>query len=223
MKSSNGNQAILLFDLDGTLTDSGEGIFSCTETVLRHYHLPIPDRKDMRFMVGPPLKQSFPKFGVKMENMDEAISIYRRQYHETGVYQNFPYPGISELLAQLKQQSYALCLATSKPENMARVVLAHFGLDSYFEMICGASEDGKRSTKSDVIAYLLKTFSKRGNMIMVGDTIYDVLGAAEFSIPTIGVSWGYGSKEDMLAAGAIAIADNPPQLLNIIHEINRIE
>ena len=207
----------ILFDLDGTLTDSGEGIFSCTEAVLRHFGLPIPHRKDMRFMVGPPLSQSYPKFGVKEENMEEAIAIYRKHYHETGVYQNFPYPGIAELLSQLKRQGHTVCLATSKPENMAQVVLNHFDLARYFDLICGASDDGKRSTKSDVIAYLLAQNGDKDNMIMVGDTIYDVQGAAAFGIPTIGVAWGYGNADDMTAAGAIAIAKDPKHLLALLN------
>lgn len=223
MMNSNMNQKTILFDLDGTLTDSGEGIFYCTEAVLRHYQLPIPERANMRFMVGPPLTESFPKFGIRTEDLSEAVAIYREHYNAGGQFMNTPYPGISQLLRDLKHAGFQLCVATSKPESMARVILEHFNLAQYFDLICGASDDGKRSTKSDVIAYLLESCGDSGNMIMIGDTIYDVLGAAEFAIPTIGVAWGYGNTEDMRASGAVAIAENSRHLLQIIYEKNRID
>ena len=210
-------QKTILFDLDGTLTDSGEGIFACTEVVLRHYGLPIPDRKDMRFMIGPPLKQSYPQFGIRQEDLEDAIELYRQHYNAGGIYQNVPYPGISQLLRELKQQGHKLCVATSKPENMAHVVLEHFDLAQYFDLICGAQEECNRSKKSDVIAYLLAQNGNRSNMIMVGDTVYDVLGAAEFGIPTIGVAWGYGNEAEMLGGGAIAIARDPEHLLTLLN------
>lgn len=208
----------ILFDLDGTLTDSGEGIFSCTEEVLRHFKLPIPPRQEMRFMIGPPLTESYPKFGIRAEDMDEALALYRRHYQAGGIFQNFPYPGIPELLKKLKQQGHKLCVATSKPEHMARIILEHFELAQYFDLICGASSDRARSTKSDVIAYLLQHSGKESEMVMIGDTIYDVLGAKEFSIPTIAVAWGYGVEADMLQAGAIAIAKDAQELFRLLQE-----
>lgn len=210
-------QKTILFDLDGTLTDSGEGILSCTQEMLRHFHLPVPDKKDMRFMVGPPLKESFPQFGVKPEDISKAIEIYRKHYEVTGIYQNFPYPGIKDLLCRLQAQGHILCVATSKPEYMAHIVLKHFDLAQYFHFICGAASDEKRSSKSDVIAYLLTQNGDKGNMIMVGDTIYDVQGAAAFGIPTIGVAWGYGNADDLTTAGAIAIAKDPKHLLALLN------
>lgn len=209
-------EKIILFDLDGTLTDSGEGIFSCAEAVLRHFGLPVPTRQEMRCMIGPPLKESFPKFGVRTEDLDEAVAVYRQHYHAGGIFQNFPYPGIQALLVRLKQQGHALCVATSKPESMAHIVLEHFNMAEYFDLICGACSDSERSSKSDVIAYLLEQVDRTREIIMVGDTIYDVQGAKEFGIPTIGVAWGYGIAEEMTAAGAIAIAENTQDLLELL-------
>lgn len=211
------NKKIILFDLDGTLTDSGEGIFSCAETVLRHFHLPVPSRKEMRFMVGPPLTESFPKFGIRDEDLPEAIEVYREQYHREGIFQNFPYPGIPSLLKNLKAQGHMLCVATSKPEYMAHMVLDNFGLAEQFDLICGAASDQARNTKSQVIGYLLQSIQQSMEIIMVGDTIYDVLGAAEFQIPTIGVAWGYGIHQEMLEAGAIAIAQDTDDLIRLLN------
>ena len=206
----------ILFDLDGTLTDSGEGILSCGEAVLRHYGLPIPPRAEMRRMVGPPLKESFTKFGVKPEDLDDAVEVYRTHYHAGGIFQNFPYPGIREVLERLKAQGHRLCVATSKPEYMAQIILRHFELADHFSHICGASRDGVRGNKAQVIEYLLQQIPNDLPLVMVGDTVYDVLGAKEFSIPTVGVSWGYGDQQQMLDAGAIGIAHTMEELFALL-------
>lgn len=208
----------ILFDLDGTLTDSGEGIFHCAEVVLRHYHLPIPTRSEMRCMVGPPLSVSFPWFGVPESEVTNAIAIYREEYHKQGIFMNTPYPGISQLLQALKSHGHTLYVATSKPENMAKIILNHFHLSEYFDLICGASGDGVRNTKADVIAYLLSIAGNRQDMIMVGDTVYDVQGAKAFGIPSIGVAWGYGIAEEMLSEGAVAIAADTQSLLQLLNQ-----
>ena len=207
----------VFFDLDGTLTDSGEGIMNCATLALNHFGLPVPSREEMRVFVGPPLDQTFIKFGVPKDKTDEAIRVFRSRYTTVGKFENFPYPGILEMLQQLKIQGHRVFVATSKPEGLAKEVLAHFRLDCYFEIICGATLDGSRSHKADVIDYLLKQTGDMENIIMVGDTSYDVIGAAEHKIPCIGVSWGYGLVADMEAAGAIAIAHTPQQLLEIIN------
>ena len=206
----------ILFDLDGTLTDSGEGIINCASLALAHYGLPVPDRQDMRVFIGPPLKDTFFKFGVPEESLDEAVQIYRKEYVVTGIYQNFPYPGIRQLLENLKQDGCRLYVATSKPEEMSVTILERFGLAPYFDRICGASTDTSRSTKDAVIAYLLAQSGAKEDMVMVGDTKYDVLGAKAHGIPAIGVSWGYGSVAEMVQAGAIGIADTMEGLLELI-------
>ena len=206
----------ILFDLDGTLTDSGEGILHCAELTLQHYGLPVPPRSEMRSMVGPPLKDSFRRYGIPESELDNAVAFYRKHYLAVGQFENAPYPGIRELLTKLKGEGKQLYVATSKPEGMAKNILKHFDLDGYFTLICGAATDGKRSTKEAVIEYLLSQLESREGLIMVGDTIYDVKGAAHHGIPCVAVTWGYGVPEDMKNAGA-QIASTMEELYLLLH------
>lgn len=206
----------ILFDLDGTLTDSAEGIINCGQLALKYFGLPIPDRADMEFMVGPPLRDSFLKLGVKEEDVEQAIEIYRSRYVPIGMFENRPYAGISAMLAALKDAGHKLYVATSKPEGMATAILEKFQLDGYFDKIYGASLDGSRDCKDKVIAYLLEELGPQESIIMVGDTHYDVEGAAVHGIKTIGVSWGFGKVEDMVSAGAVKIVDSPAELLEAL-------
>ena len=203
----------IVFDLDGTLTDSAEGIINCAQLALKHFGLPVPARDDMQFVVGPPLRDSFLRLGVVEQDVEEAIEIYRSRYVPTGMFENTPYPGIHAMLAALKEAGHALYVATSKPEGMATAILEKFGLSGFFDKIYGASLDGSRDTKDTVIAYVLEELGPRENIIMVGDTHYDVLGAAAHGIKTIGVSWGYGKVKDLKSAGAVDIVNSPAQLL----------
>lgn len=206
----------ILFDLDGTLTDSGEGIINCAILALEHYGLPIPSREAMRVFVGPPLHESFIRHGVPEDKAEEAVEIYRSRYIPIGKYENTPYPGIRELLETLREHGHKLYVATSKPEGMSIEILEHFDLAKYFDGICSASMDTSRSTKDAVIAYLLEKNGSAENMVMVGDTVFDVTGAAVHGIPAVGVSWGYGKVEDMQKAGAAAIACSTEELLKIL-------
>ena len=206
----------IFFDLDGTLTDSGEGIINCAAVTLEHFGIPVPSREKIRVIVGPPLRESFLKFGVSADQLPEAISVYRSRYNTIGKFENFPYPGIPELLAKLKAQGCKLYVATSKPETTSVEILEHFGLASFFEIIAGAAADGLRDTKSQVIAYLLEQTGDLDEIIMVGDTVFDVIGAAAHNIPTIGVSWGYGEAEDLRSAGAAAIAHSTDELFTLL-------
>lgn len=206
----------IFFDLDGTLTDSGEGIINCAAVTLEHFGIPVPSREEIRVIVGPPLRESFLKFGVSADQLPEAISVYRSRYNTIGKFENFPYPGIPELLAKLKAQGCKLYVATSKPETTSVEILEHFGLASFFEIIAGAAADGLRDTKSQVIAYLLEQAGDLDEIIMVGDTVFDVIGAAAHNIPTIGVSWGYGEAEDLRSAGAAAIAHSTDELFTLL-------
>lgn len=207
----------ILFDLDGTLTDSGEGIINCAILALQHFGLPIPDREEMRSFVGPPLHESFIRHGVPAEKTDEAIRVYRSRYVPIGAYENTPYPGIRELLEELKAEGHTLYVATSKPEEMSVKILEHFDLAKYFDRICGASLDTSRSSKEDVIAYLLSLSGRAESIVMVGDTKFDILGAKAHGIPAIGVSWGYGKVEDMENAGAAAIAHTMEALFTLLN------
>ena len=209
-------QKSILFDLDGTLTDSGEGIINCAILALEHFGLPVPDRETLRVFVGPPLDETFMKFGVPADKTDEAIAVYRSRYTTIGKFENFPYPGIEALLKKLHALGYRLFVATSKPEGMSVEILEKFGLSKYFDLICGATLDGSRSKKADVIAYLLEKAGGAENAVMVGDTAYDVIGAAAHGIRAIGVSWGYGAVKDMEDAGAAAIAYSMEQLFELL-------
>lgn len=206
----------ILFDLDGTLTDSGEGIMNCAEFALRHFGIPVPSRNTMRVFVGPPLSDTFMRFGVPESNVQEAIEVYRSRYIPVGKYENALYPGIYQVLEALHRDGFKLYVATSKPEAMSIEILEHFEIAKFFDRICGASLDSSRSTKDEVIAYLLEEVRPDGNLIMVGDTKYDVLGAAVHKLPTIGVSWGYGTVEDLIEAGAASIAHSPVELLSLL-------
>ena len=206
----------ILFDLDGTLTDSGEGIINCALFALEHFGLPLPDRETMRVFVGPPLHQSFIRFGVPEDRADEAVRVYRSRYIPIGKFENEPYPGIRELLEKLTADGHTLYVATSKPETMSVEILEHFDLAKYFTIICGATFDTSRSSKEAVIAYLLEQTGKASDAVMVGDTAFDVIGASAHGIPTIGVSWGYGKVEDLRAAGAAAIANDMDELYSLL-------
>ena len=206
----------ILFDLDGTLTDSGEGIINCVILALEHFGLPIPSRQELGVFVGPPLNETFKKFGVREDQTAEAIRIFRSRYLTKGKFENFPYPGIPEMLAKLQAQGHDLYVATSKPEETALEIMDHFDLSKYFKRICGATMDEARNSKAKVIAYLLDTCGRGENIIMVGDTAYDVIGAKAHNIPTVGVSWGYGKVADMEQAGAVAIAHDVNELFELL-------
>ena len=206
----------ILFDLDGTLTDSGEGIINCAILALEHFGIPVPNRETMRVFVGPPLEKTFREFGVPADRTNEAIQVYRSRYIPIGKFENTPYPGIRELLETLQGHGHKLFVATSKPQNMSVEILEHFGLAEFFDDICGATLDGTRSTKEDVIAYLLSRNQGNGELVMVGDTVYDILGAKAHGIPAIGVDWGYGKATDMIDAGAAAIAYTIEELLEML-------
>ena len=208
----------VLFDLDGTLTDSGEGIINCAIFAMEKLGIPVPPREKMGVFVGPPLWDTFRDFGVPSNRLDEAVDIFRSRYVPIGKFENIPYPGIREVLEALRNQGRKLYVATSKPEVTAREILDHFDLSKYFTEICGATIDKSRSAKEEVIAYLLSLDGCQENSVMVGDTAFDVIGAAAHGIPTIGAAWGYGKTEDIVSAGAAAIAQSPEDLLRIIEE-----
>lgn len=206
----------ILFDLDGTLTDSGEGIINCAQYAFQQMGYPVPPREEMGVFVGPPLWDTFERFGIPKERTDEAVQIFRSRYVPIGKFENTPYPGIRELLEALGAEGNLLYVATSKPETTAVEVLEHFDLARYFDRICGADLEKKRNSKDAVIAYLLNVTGSDAEMVMVGDTEYDVLGAAAHGIPTIGVSWGYGDVAAMEKAGAKAIANSTKELLEML-------
>ncbi len=203
----------VLFDFDGTIADTGAGVIHCARHALEHFGIPSGDDEAMRLFVGPPLRYTFKEFGVPEDQIEEAVAVFRRFYQEDGgKYKVSPYPGVDKLLKNLKEKGLRLFVATSKPENLALELLELFGMTGYFERVCGATLDGTRDQKEKVIKYLLDSLEDREDMVMVGDTAFDVIGAKAHGIPTIGVSWGFGVKEGMLEAGAIAVVDTMEEL-----------
>lgn len=210
----------VLFDLDGTLTDPGLGITNSVMYALKQMGYPVPSRQELFRFIGPPLTDSFQMFiGMSPERAEEAVRQYRVYFPEKGLYENVVYEGIAPMLEKLRAAGKRLVLATSKPEKYARVIMSHFELDRYVAEIAGASFDHTRNRKGQVIAYALKEFFiDPSTAVMVGDREHDILGAKENGLPAIGVTFGYGSPEELLSAGAIALANSPEELGKMLLE-----
>ena len=208
----------IYFDLDGTLTDSGEGIMNCAAKTLIDFGITPPDAEGLRAFVGPPLRDSFPQFGVPEDRVEEAVATYRKYYVPDGMFQNSPYPGIYDLLERLKQDGCRMFIATSKPEFMAQAILEKFELRQYFEDVCGAVLNGNRDSKEQVLEELHRRFPEISDAVMVGDTVYDIVGAAAHNIPAIGVAWGFGTVSEMQEAGAAGIAYTMDELYKLIQK-----
>lgn len=205
----------ILFDLDGTLTDPGEGITKSVAYALQKYSIEVTDRSVLYPFIGPPLVDSFQKYyGFSPEQAEQAVVYYREYFRETGLFENEVYDGVEDLLASLRSAGKRVILATSKPEVFARRILDHFGLTRYFDVIAGALLDGSRMHKADVIAYALDTagITDKSSVVMVGDREQDVKGAEKTGLPCIGVLYGYGSREELTAAGATAIVESVEEL-----------
>ncbi len=207
----------VIFDLDGTLTDSGEGIKNGAVYAFEQLGIPVPEENELRKMVGPPLSVGFSTLGVPEAQIDEAVRLYRVRYNEGGgKYENRVYDGIGDCLNALKAAGFRLFVGTSKPESLAKEILAGFHLAPYFEYIAGATWDKSRQNKDDVLAYLLSVIGGADGAVMVGDTHYDVRGAHARSLPCVGVTWGYGTREELKTAGANALTDTPEELLTYL-------
>ena len=203
----------LLFDLDGTLTDSSEGIIKSVLYTYEKMQLDPPEESVLHTFIGPPLSDSFVKHGVPEKDKDKAVAIYRERYNSIGKFENAPYPGMIELLQKLKDEGFKLYVATSKPEKTAIEVLDHFDMSGYFDEIAGATFDSSRVQKEDVIRYLLDKMEENDEgTVMIGDTTFDVLGAAELGIPCIAVTWGFGDEAEMQKAGAVSIVKEMDEL-----------
>lgn len=209
---------IILFDLDGTLTDPGLGITNSVAYALKRYGIEVEDRTSLYSFIGPPLADSFMKYyEFSSEQAFEAIGVYREYFASKGLYENEVYPGIAELLERIKSSGKKIVLATSKPEEFSIRILEHFGLMKYFDVVAGASMDEKRNKKGDVIRYAMeKGGFTAENAVMIGDREHDIFGAKENSLPSIGVLYGYGSKEELRAAGADYIAEKVEDIFPIL-------
>lgn len=205
----------LLFDLDGTLTDPEEGITKAVQLALAHFGIQVEDRTSLRPFIGPPLWDQFQEYaGLSAEQSDEAVKVFRQYYLEKGVYENREYDGIRQMLGALKCAGYRLYVATSKPETTAGIVMKYFGFTDYFAYVAGADLEGTRVRKADVIRYLLEKegIADPGEAVMIGDRKHDVLGAKEVGMDSIGVLYGYGSREELEEAGAGCIAASVEEL-----------
>lgn len=205
----------IFFDLDGTITEPSEGITKAVSYALSKFGIEVKDRKELKAFIGPPLFTSFRNiYGLSHEDADLAVSYYREYYLPKGIYECEIFKGIEELLKDLSESAAKVYIATSKPENMARIVLSHFELDKYFDAIYGATLDESRSKKADVIAYALENSGHPDphNCIMIGDTKYDVEGARANGINTLGVTFDRSCPDELKRAGAIAIFSSPYEL-----------
>ena len=201
----------LLFDLDGTLTDSEVGIVGCVRHSLRAFGIEETDAMLLRSFIGPPLHASYRRhYGFSEAQTEAAVALFRERYEATGKFENRPYDGIPELLGRLKAAGLNLMLATSKPEHFARQILAHFDLAAHFGCIRGADDAQGRFEKQHVIETLLREHPQlnRDNTIMIGDRVYDVEGAALCGLDCIGVAYGFGSRDELEIAGAKYIVES---------------
>lgn len=208
----------IIFDMDGTLMDSGRGLMKSIRAGLLHFGFPDPDEKTLRSFVGPPIRLTLQQYGVPEEQLPETMNYFRHIYSTVNRYETVPYPGMTELLETLQQRGHRLYVATSKPQDLTDDILGKFGLAGYFSFICGADWSQHRDTKDSVIRHLLKQLEPGMPRVMVGDTVFDVEGAAVFGIPTVGVAWGYGTEQELREAGAVDIAHTMQELLQLLEQ-----
>ncbi len=221
---------VVLFDLDGTLTDPGLGITNSVIYALDKFGISVEDRSELYKFIGPPLLNSFVDFyGFDEGNANQAVTYYRELYNVTGKYENEVYEGVEKMLQTLMEQGLHLLVATSKPEYLAKDILEHFSLSQYFCVIAGSDLEGARNTKGKVIDYALKQYVEQYNIsreevkenaIMVGDRFHDIHGAKENSIQSIAVLYGYGNEEEFKQAGADYIVKTPADIVCVVNESN---
>ena len=209
----------IFMDLDGTITNPAEGITKCFEYALNHFGIEVEDRTSLEQFIGPPLRQSFKEgFGFDEEKATEAVAVYRERFKPVGMFENEVYEGMEQALQTLKEAGKVLIVATSKPEPLAVKILEHFGLDGYFDDICGSCDDANRNEKDEVIRYALDKhgITVSDDVLMVGDRKYDVLGAAKCGLKCMGVLYGFGDREELETAGAAYIAETVEDMARII-------
>jgi phosphoglycolate phosphatase len=200
----------ILVDLDGTLVDPRPGLIGSVQYALRKLGQPVPPADELLWLIGPPFRVSFPKLLGSADRVEEAIGYYRESYFNGGMYDAIVYDGVPEALDTLRAGGHRLLVATSKPHHYARPILERFDLARHFVAICGPELDGTNDHKADLIAHMIEREDVRPQTaIMIGDREFDVLAAARHGIAAIGVTWGYGSAEELTAAGAAALCHSP--------------
>jgi phosphoglycolate phosphatase len=208
-----------LFDLDGTLTDPGIGITNSVAYALKKFDIEVADKSELFSFIGPPLQNSFQEYYHFTEEQSAlAVQYYREYFKDKGIYENMVYDGVAELLAALKREKKTIILATSKPQEFAIRILDYFDLSKYFDSIVGATMDGSRSEKADVIRYALEAnkITDLSQALMIGDRKYDIVGANKNDIASVGVLFGYGRRAELEAAGANYIVENPLEIVRFV-------
>lgn len=209
----------ILFDLDGTLTDSAEGITKSVEYALGKFGVKVADLNELRRFVGPPLVDAFMNFyGFSEDDAKAATEYYRERFRVKGIFENAVYDGIPQVLENLKNAGLNLIVATSKPEEFAKKIVAHFDIEKYFSLVAGATFDGKLSAKADVIEYALSRagITDKSSVLMIGDRHHDIDGAWTVGLDSVGVLYGYGDREELTSAGATYIAETVGDIEKII-------
>jgi phosphoglycolate phosphatase len=208
----------VLFDLDGTLTDPGDGFVACITYALRKLDCRPYSHAEIRKHVGPPLEETLKHLlDGESSKIDAAVALYRQRYSSEGYLQNAVYPGVEAALRALRANRAALFVATSKPLIFAERILAHFGLKDFFQGIYGSQLDGTHSNKAQVISHVLDSESLAAtSTVMIGDRAHDVLGALANGVCPIGALWGYGSREELSSAGAALLCEHPSQVPTIL-------
>ncbi|MGI5899989.1 MAG: HAD family hydrolase [Christensenellales bacterium] len=209
----------ILFDLDGTITDSGIGITKSVLYALDFFGVPVGSLDELRPFIGPPLKDSFMElYGFSEEKAAQAIAKYREYFSVTGLYENELYPGIPELLKELKAAGKKVLLSTSKAEIFTNRIIKHFGIAQFFDFVAGSELDGRRTDKAEIIAHALSgaKIADPSLAVMIGDRKHDIIGAKKHGMDSIGVLYGYGSLEELKAAGADETAATVAELSDLL-------
>lgn len=220
----------VLLDLDGTLSDSEPGIMKSLQWACELEGFPIPTEAEVRSVIGPPFELGLPSIGIPDDALSRVINRYRERYEEIGLFENTVYDGVFEMLDGIAAAGMSMSIATAKPERTALRVLDHFGMSEHFEVMVGASLTSERRAKAQIITHALGRLGipvgipdMAELVIMVGDRDHDVLGAMHNGIPCIGVRWGYGSDQELLRAGAVALADSPLDVVAMVQDTYRFE
>lgn len=211
----------ILFDLDGTLTDPKEGITKCVQYALKHLGIVEDDLRQLECFIGPPLREQFmERYGFDQEKSNFAVEKYRERFSTTGLYENKIYPGIKDLLEELKSSGRVMALASSKPTIYCEKILEHFEIAQYFQVIVGSELDGQRTDKAQVVEealnQLLLQEKEKDHVVMVGDRRHDIVGAKKNGVYTIGLRLGYAEEGELEKAGADKIAEDIEHLREIL-------
>ena len=209
----------ILFDLDGTLSDPSVGITTSVAYALDKYGIKVEDKRKLTCFIGPPLHESFQVYyGFSVEESFKAVEKFREYFSVKGLFENEVFPGVPEMLGKLKENGAKLVIATSKPEVFAKRIIEHFSLTGYFDAVCGANLDGSRTKKDEVIRYALETagINDLSKTIMIGDRKHDIEGAHKVGIKAIGVTYGFGSREELTECSADYIAEDTGDILRLL-------